>query len=148
MVTNKALYAEVKSSRHIRESGFAVFVLFIGIFIIGCEQINPEDRRQALHLPSSGFKGDPEKGLVIYRNTCVNCHGSNGRGTSEGPPLVHRVYRTSHHADYSFHLAVRDGVKSHHWNFGDMNPVPTITPDETEHVVAYIRREQRRRGIN
>ena len=107
----------------------------------------PEARRQALHLPPPGFKGAVEKGVEPFEKYCMVCHGIKGRGTNQGPSLVDRVYRPDHHADLSFHIAVRDGVKSHHWNYGDMQPVPLITPEETEHIIAYMREEQRRVGI-
>ena len=107
----------------------------------------PEARRQALHLPPMGFKGDADKGVEPFEKYCMMCHGTKGRGNEQGPPLVESVYRPDHHADLSFHFAVHDGVKSHHWNYGDMKPVPLITPEETEHVIAFIREEQKRVGI-
>ena len=32
-------------------------------------------------------KGDPAKGLVIYKSTCIICHGENGQGTDRAPAL-------------------------------------------------------------
>ena len=143
----KVLFPIGGTFEKLRIGGLIIVVLAMGSFLIACEKLSPEDRRQALHLPPLGFKGDAQKGLTIFQTNCVACHGPSGGGTVQGPPLVHQVYRTNHHANLSFHFAVRDGVKSHHWNYGDMKPVPEITPEETEHVVAYIRREQRRKGI-
>ncbi|WP_037374497.1 c-type cytochrome [Sedimenticola selenatireducens] len=119
----------------------------IPILLTACDVPGPEARRQALHLPPPGFKGIVEKGIEPFEKYCMVCHGVKGRGTDQGPPLIDRVYRPDHHADLSFHIAVRDGVKSHHWRHGDMQPIPLITPEETEHIVAYIREEQRRVGI-
>ncbi|MFN2400176.1 MAG: c-type cytochrome [Gemmatimonadaceae bacterium] len=31
--------------------------------------------------------GDTTKGLTVFRNTCSACHGQNGEGTVEAPPL-------------------------------------------------------------
>ena len=118
------------------------------LFVTACDISGPEARRQALHLPPLGFKGVVDKGVEPFEKYCMACHGPKGQGTEQGPPLVNQVYRPDHHADLSFHFAVRDGVKSHHWNYGDMKPVPLITPEETEHVIAFIREEQKRAGIN
>ena len=109
--------------------------------------MDPEQRRKALHLPPAGFKGDAKQGRTLFRQYCAACHGQGGLGTQQGPPLVHRTYRPAHHADLTFHMAVRDGVRSHHWNFGAMEPLPDVKPEETEHIVAYIRGAQRRAGI-
>ena len=139
-----------------REKGFQwiirrrvlAIVVAIPMLVTACDVPEPEARRLALHLPPIGFKGDPNKGVEPFRKYCIVCHGPKGHGSEQGPPLIDRIYRPDHHADLSFHFAVRDGVKSHHWNYGDMKPVPLITPEETEHVIAFIRKEQRRVGIN
>ena len=118
------------------------------ILVTSCDMPGPEARRQAMHLPPLGFKGVVDKGVEPFEKYCMVCHGPKGQGSEQGPPLVNQVYRPDHHADLSFHFAVRDGVKSHHWNYGDMKPVPLITLEETEHVIAFIREEQKRAGIN
>lgn len=124
-----------------------VAVLALSVLLPACEDIGPEARRQALHLPPVGFKGDADQGVALFQKYCMSCHGQNGSGTDQAPPLVHQTYRPGNHADLTFHFAVRDGVKSHHWSFGDMRPVPGITPEDTEHVIAYIRQAQRKPGI-
>lgn len=66
-----------------------------------------------------------------------------------GPPLVHKIYEPSHHGDMSFIMAVRNGVRAHHWRFGDM-PAQTdakLTDGEIGAVIAYIRELQRENGI-
>ncbi len=65
----------------------------------------------------------------------------------KGPPLIHDIYRPGHHADLSFHWAVKDGTKQHHWHFGDMPPIADVSPEQVGHIIAYVRREQRRAGI-
>jgi hypothetical protein len=44
-------------------------------------------------------------------------------------------------------MAVANGVRAHHWKFGDMAPVKGVTPDDVAHVTAYVRAEQRKVGI-
>jgi hypothetical protein len=33
------------------------------------------------------------------------------------------------------------------WKFGDMPPVPGVTPDDVAHITAYVRMHQRKAGI-
>ena len=89
-----------------------------------------------------------EAGRAGYDRQCVQCHGRHGAGTVAGPPLVHPVYRSAHHGDVAFALAVRRGVRAHHWRFGDMPPQADVSPDEVEAITRYIRELQRRNGID
>ncbi len=86
-------------------------------------------------------------GRDLYDIHCAQCHGSGGFGTTQGPPLVHDVYRPGHHADITFHLAVQRGVRSHHWNFGDMPPQPNVPDERIQEIVDYVRWVQREAGI-
>lgn len=86
-------------------------------------------------------------GAELYRTYCVQCHGQHARGSAQGPPLVHPVYRPSHHADAAFLLAVRQGVRAHHWRFGDMPALPEVTPEQTGEITAYVRWLQQEAGI-
>lgn len=61
--------------------------------------------------------------------------------------MLHKVYEPSHHGDAAFQMAAKYGVRAHHWQFGDMKPVPAVTPDEVAHITAYVRAEQRKVGI-
>lgn len=125
-----------------------IFLLFSFILILaGCEAPDPEARRAALHLPPPGFIGNPVQGSDLFVSNCSSCHGNNATGTEQGPPLINNIYRNAHHADYAFHMAVRDGVRQHHWGFGDMPAVPQISAEETAHVISYIRQEQSKAGI-
>jgi mono/diheme cytochrome c family protein len=99
------------------------------------------------HLPPEGFIGDVKKGAVLYQRNCLRCHGNAGNGSNQGPPLVHKTYNSSHHADLAFNLAVKNGVRRHHWRFGDMPPQPEVTPQDIGHIVVYVRNLQQRAGI-
>ncbi len=80
---------------------------------------------------------------------CAECHGENAGGLKrKGPPLVHRIYEPAHHADYAFVLAVQNGVRAHHWPFGDMAPVSGLTEADVGAIVAYVRELQQANGIN
>mgnify|MGYP001796601487 CR=1 FL=1 len=54
---------------------------------------------------------------------------------------------SSDQAGVAFQLAVRNGSRQHHWRFGDMLPVPGLTPDEVAHVTANVRVKLRMAGI-
>lgn len=92
--------------------------------------------------------GEPQPdGGQLFAENCARCHGEIADGTNMGPPLVHRLYEPGHHPDFSFQNAVKHGVISHHWDFGDMAPVPGLSEDEVAQIIAYIRELQREGGI-
>ena len=61
--------------------------------------------------------------------------------------MAHKIYEPSHHGDAAFALAVRLGVRSHHWRFGDMQPLPDVTDAMTREITSYVRWLQREVGI-
>ena len=83
-----------------------------------------------------------QAGRAAFQQSCASCHGDVAQGTATGPPLIHAIYRPGHHADVAFELAVRRGVRAHHWRFGDMPPQPTITPDAIQRITRYVRELQ------
>ena len=87
------------------------------------------------------------QGEELFAENCSRCHGAAADGTNMGPPLVHRLYEPGHHPDFSFQNAVKNGVISHHWEFGDMPPVAGLSEDEVTQIIAYIRDLQREGGI-
>lgn len=87
-------------------------------------------------------------GERAFDATCAECHGENATGKMGfGPPLVHRIYEPSHHGDMAFQIAVQQGVRAHHWRFGDMPRQPGLTRAEVDSVVTYVRELQRANGI-
>lgn len=93
--------------------------------------------------------GDAVIGQRVFAARCAECHGPNAGGIDgSGPPLIHKYYEPNHHADAAFFIAARNGVRSHHWRFGDMPPVEEVTQAEIATVVAYIRQVQRANGID
>lgn len=86
-------------------------------------------------------------GQAAYDLHCAACHGPSAAGTPSGPPLVHPVYRSAHHADTAFALAVRRGVRAHHWRHGDMPPLPHVGDGEVRDITRYVRELQRANGI-
>jgi mono/diheme cytochrome c family protein len=86
-------------------------------------------------------------GAALYEQHCLSCHGPRATGSALAPPLLHPVYRTRHHGDEAFQLAVAQGVRAHHFRFGDMPAVPGISRDEVAAITAYVRWLQRAAGI-
>lgn len=83
-----------------------------------------------------------------FEATCAVCHGMNAAGRDGfGPPLVHRIYEPGHHADAAFFLAVQNGVRAHHWPFGNMPPQEGLTRADVAAIVTYVRELQRANGI-
>jgi len=74
--------------------------------------------------------------------------GKNAVGRKKvGPPLVHKIYETSHHNDMTFYRAVAMGVRGHHWMFGNMPAVENVSRDEVSAIITYIRELQRENNI-
>lgn len=87
-------------------------------------------------------------GAALYARSCASCHGSDLRGTSKGPSHLSQVYAADHHSDASFRAAITRGVRAHHWNFGDMQPVPGLSATEMDQVIAYVREQQAAHGLD
>lgn len=90
---------------------------------------------------------DADKGAALFAASCALCHGERGVGTQTGPPLVHQIYEPGHHSDDSFRNAMKNGVVSHHWNFGNMPARPELSDGDIEDIIAYVRAIQREAGI-
>ena len=117
--------------RHLKGLWVLVFVLMaLPIFAIACGSEKPE-----------------QDGTQLFANNCARCHGDAADGTDMGPPLVHRLYEPGHHPDFSFQNAVKNGVISHHWEFGDMPPVAGLSEGEVAQIIAHVRGLQRDSGL-
>lgn len=98
-------------------------------------------------LPAS-LSEQAKLGKRIFEAKCADCHGTNAAGQKGiAPPLVHRIYEPSHHSDLAFVAAARNGVQSHHWDFGNMPRIEGITDGEVKLVATYVRELQRENGI-
>ena len=102
----------------------------------------PADEIVVAKLSSAGAMGQ-----IAFDENCAACHGAKAAGTENGPPLIHKIYEPSHHADFSFALAAKNGVRAHHWRFGDMPPVADVTDKQVEWITRYVREMQRANGI-
>jgi mono/diheme cytochrome c family protein len=102
----------------------------------------------AVTIPAN-FTQQEQIGARAFNAKCAACHGANASGhDGMGPPLVHVIYESGHHGDQAFHLAAMNGVRAHHWRFGNMPPVDGLTTSDVDTIVAYVRALQRANGIN
>jgi len=107
----------------------------------------PDDAIVLVSVPTS-FSEQEQTGQRAYEAVCADCHGANAQGRQGiAPPLVHKIYEPNHHGDMAFVLAAQNGVRAHHWKFGNMPPVKGVTQADVLNVVAYVRALQRENGI-
>ena len=57
------------------------------------------------------------------------------------------MYEPNHHGDDAFRSAIANGAAQHHWDFGDMEPIPGLSDDEVDAVIAYVRSVQEKEGF-
>jgi len=94
------------------------------------------------------FSPQAQIGERVFNASCAACHGTNAAGQNGvAPPLIFITYAPNHHGDGSFLSAARNGVQSHHWDFGNMPPVDGLTNSDIAALVRYIRELQRENGI-
>lgn len=86
-------------------------------------------------------------GQELYEQNCADCHGVDLRGTDKGPSHLSVLYEPSHHADGAFLVAALNGVRAHHWNFGDMPAIPDLDADDVAAITSYVRSVQQREGF-
>ncbi len=110
--------------------------------IIACDSSQP---KQA--VGGGAAPAELQAGEAKFMANCSACHGKEGVGTSQGPPLVHKIYEPNHHGDPAFQRAAAMGVKAHHWQFGDMPKIEGVTPADVEQIIPYVRWLQKQAGI-
>ena len=99
-------------------------------------------------LIQANLPSQAEGGEQLFAANCAGCHGANAAGSDRGPTLISPIYRPGHHGDAAFQRAVREGVPQHHWFFGDMPPVPSVSEEQVTEIIEYVRVLQRASGIN
>ena len=123
------------------------------VFFLGCSENGSNAQSPSTPAPTilaSTEKPVPaefEEGEGKFNTFCSRCHGPQGHGTNNGPPLVHKIYEPSHHADMAFQRAAAQGVRAHHWKFGNMPKIEGVTPKDVTQIIGYIRWLQRQAGI-
>ena len=130
-------------------------VALLTLALVGCSAEEPAAPAYQVTQPASGasavavpdLSANARTGEQVFNANCALCHGPNASGTGLGPPLVHKIYEPGHHQDFTIQSAVRNGVPAHHWQFGNMLPVPTVADEDIPSIICYIRELQRANGI-
>jgi cytochrome c len=126
-------------------------IVLVGAGLVWASTPNNHDRGEhgktenGIKIPA--FTEVAQEGKKLFDGNCAACHGKSATGTQNGPPLLHKIYEPSHHGDASFQRAAKNGVRAHHWPFGNMPPVTGITKTEVKRIIAYVRELQRANGI-
>lgn len=122
-------------------------VLVGGITVVVSRFLSPSADGATVSVRVPPLSATALAGQEAFDADCAACHGPNGSGTDQGPPLVHDIYNPGHHSDQAFFLAAKRGVRAHHWKFGDMPPLPQVNDDQISAIVRYVRELQRANGI-
>lgn len=126
---------------------YAVIAVVVGGLVVGAwKVIGPSNGRiGAVSVPE--LSAMAVAGQKAFEANCAGCHGLSAAGTDKGPPLVHTIYNPGHHSDEAFFFAAKQGVRQHHWPYGNMPPQPQVKDREIEEIVAYVRELQQANGI-
>lgn len=114
---------------------------------MGSDEITDAEPLADVKVPA--LSGKLKIGEGLFNKNCSSCHGINAAGKNGiAPPLVHIIYEPGHHGDVAFLLAAKNGVRAHHWPFGNMPPVEGVSEQDVAQITAYVRALQRNNGIN
>ena len=134
--------------------GSMLVATLFSLAIIGCgqrdapyRQVSDSDAARQVAVTRPTLSDRAQAGEDIFIASCSLCHGANAAGTRQGPTLIDAIYKPGHHSDFSIRAAIRQGVRQHHWSFGDMPPVPGVPPDDVEKIICYVREMQQANGI-
>lgn len=120
--------------------GLLTAVVALAIVLTACAAGSATSEHSSESVPMLG-------GAALYEQHCGGCHGVDLKGTDRGPSQLSVVYAPDHHPDESYRSAIANGVKAHHWSFGDMAPVKDLSPDEVDELISYIRAQQDQHGL-
>ena len=118
-----------------------MLILGLGL-LVACDSSQPIQAGTSGPVPTEFQAGE-----TTFNTNCAACHGKQAAGTDHGPPLVHKVYEPNHHGDPAFQRAAANGVQAHHWQFGNMPKIESVTPGDVDQIVKYVRWLQRQAGI-
>ncbi|VAW16741.1 Cytochrome c family protein [hydrothermal vent metagenome] len=125
-----------------------IAVLLGGVAILFSKVVGGGGTGDALTVKVPALSATAVEGEKLFNENCAACHGKNAAGTTQGPSFIDPIYRPNHHGDEAFGRAARDGVRAHHWRFGNMPPRPEVSEQQIAKIVRYIRELQQANGIN
>jgi mono/diheme cytochrome c family protein len=113
--------------------------------LVACD--SSATNQTAAQSSGQGVPPEAQVGEAKFNAHCAACHGVRAVGTSQGPPLVHKIYEPNHHADIAFQRAAANGVRAHHWEFGNMPKIEGVTAEDVDNIIRYVRWLQKQAGI-
>lgn len=78
-------------------------------------------------------------GFVIYRQSCLSCHGEQAKGTLYGPALNLQGGPKDNASRKKFHQSVTGDIAAHGKVFEDKPPVSWMQFNDIELIARYIR---------
>ena len=131
-----------------------LLTVLVCVLMVGCSEGEDDEYSgaeaagsQTVSVVVPDLSDVARQGAELFTANCSECHGATAGGSSQGPPLVDKIYEPGHHADFSFVRAVDVGSPQHHWQFGDMEPVPGLSPEDVKKIICYVRELQYANGI-
>lgn len=119
----------------------------LGVWIVGSKMLASDAGFTTVNVTVPALSVKAIKGGDAFATNCAACHGDNASGTDKGPPLIHDIYNPGHHADGAVYMAVQNGVRAHHWPYGNMPPMPQVSKPQVDTIIAYLREVQAANGI-
>jgi cytochrome c len=139
-------FYERETEKALRMTRWIPLMILTGVwFSAGC---NSNSQQPPPAVTAAKTPEEFAKAETAFNRYCAVCHGNAGKGTDRGPTFIHRIYEPNHHGDPSFFLAPRNGVRAHHWNYGDMPKIEGVSDDDLTQIIGYVRWLQRQAGIN
>ncbi len=129
-------------SGHLHRVRASMVLALVGALIALSMSTIPIAQSASYKVPAEFQSGEGK-----FNSFCARCHGAEGSGTKQGPSLVHKIYEPNHHGDAAFQRAAANGVRAHHWQFGDMPKIEGVKSEDVDQIVKYVRWLQRQAGI-
>ena len=117
-------------------------VIVVSLLTAACGPATGEEPEVPVQDPSLVAAGEP-----LYAARCAECHGSDLRGTDQGPSHLSIIYAPGRHVDFAFQRAIQLGSPQHHWSYGPMKSVEGLNADDIAAITAFIRENQRVQGF-
>ena len=128
-------------------TNWVIIALSLNLILMSACSGSKTEPSQNQAISSAVVPAEYAKGEALFNTYCARCHGLRAAGTKHGPTFISRIYEPNHHGDAAFQLAPMNGIRAHHWNFGDMPKVQGVSSQEVDEIIRYVRWLQRQAGI-